>query len=151
MKLCARSLMLLFSSLALLPSLVCAQCKCTCRPSPPGGTTRCEAGQIAICSDGGDGTCQGSCITVSAEIEPLDLTATLLSRITRKEVSKGQIRENHEAVKTIIDQLMEGSRSDKTFTLDYKDRKFAVSVGMTDRAQNRMAAARAQLNMYNAR
>jgi hypothetical protein len=78
----------------------------------------------------------------------LNLAALLLSRITRKTISTSQLRDNHEAVRTILGQLMEGSRSDKTVTLEYDHKRFAVSVGLTDHAETRMAEARAQLNSY---
>src|SRR5688572_12447939 len=35
---------------------------CGCEPSPPGGQTTCERGQIAVCVVSEDGVCAGRCV-----------------------------------------------------------------------------------------
>ena len=150
MKSHARSCVVLFSLASLFASLVFGQCKCTCKPIPPGGTTRCESNQIAVCSDSGNGTCEGSCFDVPkqsavGQADQLGFAASLLSRIFRKNISTIEIRGNRRVFAAIFDQLIDGARSNETVTLEYTRKKFAVSLGMTDASQKRLVAGRAQL------
>jgi hypothetical protein len=161
MRSCARNCLLLFSLLFFSESLAFAECKCSCKPSPPGGTTECAPGQIAVCSASGDGTCHGSCINIPVR-SPIDLgkgigteeepksvdmifAATLLSRIFGEKISVSQILENREAFEVIFDRLLESPRSDKAVTVVYNHQVFTVSVALTAVAEDELKSARAQL------
>lgn len=148
MKFHARSCFLSFSILLLFGSLASAQCHCKCRPSPPGGTTQCESGDIAICSSGDDGTCHGSCIHVPRQTKALDLTATVFTKLFNQEISTSQILENRQAAETVIDRLIESSTLDKTVTVTYGSRRFTLSVGLSESAMTLLKSAKAQLSPF---
>jgi hypothetical protein len=113
---------------------------CTCFPSPPGGTTRCEGGQIAICaSDGGE--CEGVCVTVASDLAPLDYAAQLLSAVVREGVSAGDLEKDAEECVVILNLLLESSDQNKPVNFRFNGQSHRVSVGLTKVAKKKLGDA----------
>ena len=150
MRLTVRKFPSLLLLLALVNTCALAQCKCTCRPSPPGGTTQCESGAIAICGDAGDGTCHGRCIVPPGpDRSPFDyelsFSAFLLGNIFHRNISTMELTDNPATFEQILTQLIKSSATDEPTKLAYKDRQVTVSIGMSDDAKNLLKSAQKQL------
>jgi hypothetical protein len=147
MKLLVRSVLTIFL-LAGFKSIVPAQSKCTCRPSPPGGTTQCKSEEIAICGDGGDGTCHGQCIEPpepSRGRYDLDFSAFLVGKILQKDISTRELERNSDTFNQILAKLINSSGSDKTVKVQYKGQQENISVGLSDDAKKLLESAQTQL------
>src|SRR2546423_290585 len=79
--------------------------ECTCFPSPPGGITRCESGQTAICGYDELGRCDGRCVTIASDLAPLDYAAQLLSEIVAESVSTDNLEQDAKNCAVIINLL----------------------------------------------
>src|ERR1041384_6497123 len=82
---------------------------CKCYPSPPGGITECQPGQIAVCGDDGSGVCRGSCIGLSTQLSALNYAADLLSPILRKPISVNRLTRESYIFRPIITSLLGSS------------------------------------------
>lgn len=138
--------LILVSMMPFLVSLGFGECKCTCRPSPPGGVTKCERGQIAVCGDDGRGTCEGSCLTTPNQIEPLEFARQVLTSILKIEIPSDRMRGENQVFADIIDSLLKSHKNDETVTFSYKGREFKLSVGLTDNAVTKLEQARDELS-----
>src|ERR1043165_784270 len=114
--------------------------RCTCRPSPPGGETVCESGQIAVCGSS-DGVCKGSCISVSDRLQPLQYSAQVLSAVVGEGVTVEDLEKKRKDYKGIIDKLLNSSEKDKEVTFEYHRKKFKVSIGLSEIAKRKLTAA----------
>lgn len=124
--------------------------RCTCRPSPPGGVTECESGQIAVCNSEG-GVCKGSCFSVSAQLEPLPYSAALLTKVLAQEVSVEDLKKDSKSSKRNLEQLIKGSQKDEPVKLKYQGVEHLVSVGLTEVAINKLKAASSVLVVSKSR
>jgi hypothetical protein len=128
---------------------VMGQSHCTCRPSPPGGVTRChQSGEIAVCGDNGRGICEGSCISIKTDLSSLKFTAVALTRILEDEVSVERLSSEAETFKPIIASILASSQADEPVTINYKDKEFRVNVGLTRIATLKLEQARRKLERY---
>src|SRR5688500_230304 len=87
------------------PELV-AQCKCTCRPSPPGGTTTCDQGQIAVCGTDSGKVCEGKCVNVSNTNPPVPYAAVVLSGILEVQISEQDLFGNRAEARAAIEGVL---------------------------------------------
>jgi hypothetical protein len=134
----------------LFPTMpVMGQSHCKCRPSPPGGVTTCHrSGEIAVCGDNGRGICEGSCSSIKTGLLSLEFTAVALTRILEDEVSVMRLRSEAETFKPIIASILASSQNDEPVTINYKDKEFSVSVGLTRIAILKLEQARRKLESY---
>ncbi len=143
-----RNWLLMCLVLACFEGFAAAQCQCTCRPSPPGGTTQCSHGQIAVCGGSGDGTCRGSCIspltsgaagkTWSADSGAIDMLRQILHvHITRRDVEG-----NRTAFDKALDKLIESSKSTEPVRIEFNQGVFVGNVGLSEDAEKQLKEAR---------
>jgi hypothetical protein len=148
MKLFASSILLSLCLILLPPAPDSGRVRCKCRPSPPGGVTECESGQIAVCNSSG-GVCKGSCISANAQLQPLQYSAALLTQVLDRDVSIEDLRKDPKASKRNFEALLKSSRDDKPVKLKYKGKEYIVSVGLTEVAINKLKAAGGALAINN--
>lgn len=98
-------------------SNVYAEARCTCKPDPPGGTTRCTSG-IAVCGRGSGTGCEGICVSVSGTT-PLEVAASALSGVLGGTVTAEDLRRNTEQARGAISSLLRSNGSvEVTVTFD---------------------------------
>ena len=114
--------------------------RCKCRPSPPGGVTECQSGQTAVCG-ASSGTCTGSCISLSAQLQPLQYTAALFSKFINEEVTVDDLMKDQKAARDSIKRTLEKSRNGKDFSITLKGKTFSGSVGLSEEATKQLKAA----------
>ena len=121
------------------------QTKCTCRPSPPGGTTRCVVGQTAVCGSDRSGTCEGSCINVRPSLQAIEYVASLLSQIAGVDIPAPRLREEASTFRSIISAILRSNRDDEAVTIKYHDKIFQVSIDLTSVGVSKLEEALNQL------
>lgn len=143
MKLSVGSLLLsLF--LALLSPAPEKGSRCTCRPSPPGGVTECQTGQIAVCG-GREGVCKGSCLSVNAQLQPLQYSAELLNVVTGEKVTADELKKESKDSKKALGQILKLSEKDRTGKVVFRKKEHVIGIGLPDVARNKLKAAIAAL------
>ena len=145
MKLFVGSLLLMLCML-LFPLPPEGMVKCTCRPSPPGGVTQCQPGQIASCKGKG-GVCMGSCFSPSAQLQPMQYSAELLSYITGKQVKVADLQKDPKAANEALRKLVEYSERDKSGDFKWGGIKYFIGIGLSDIAKSKIKAALGELAM----
>ena len=115
-----------------------AEVKCICRPSPPGGITRCEGGQIAVCGDGGTGICEGRCVSIDPNLVSLDYAAELLSEVLQSRVEASDLEDNAHDFGMICRLMLESSGSGKTVNFNLGSQQYHVCVGLTRVAKTKL-------------
>jgi hypothetical protein len=118
------------------------QTQCKCRPSPPGGTTRCEKGEVAICSNAG-GECSGTCVRPPrASADQLVFSAALLSTVLKQQVTTQMLRSDPITFAHIMDALIRSNQTKDTVSIEYRGRNFQVSVALDDADERELEANR---------
>lgn len=134
---------LLLSLCLTLPSVVSdsGRPRCKCRPIPPGGETSCSSGQIAVCNSS-NGVCQGSCISVNAQLQPLQYSAELFTELLKEKVSVEDLQKDQKAAKSMIKKVLESNQKDKAVTIKLKGKnnKFSGSIGLPKVAIDKLEA-----------
>jgi hypothetical protein len=115
--------------------------ECTCFPSPPGGITRCESSQTAICGYDELGRCEGRCVTIASGLAPLDYTAQLLSEIVGESLSADDLEGDARNCAVIANLLLDSSEENKAVKFKLNGRPHRVSVGLTEVAKKKLRAA----------
>jgi hypothetical protein len=138
MKLFAASLLMLCVTLP--PHAPEGEVRCTCRPSPPGGVTQCQPGQTAVCRGKG-GVCQGSCVSLSAQLEPMRYSAELLKATTGEEVTEAALKKNPKEAKKLLERVIELSDRGKSGDIKVMGRKHYVGIGLSEVAKGKLKAA----------
>src|ERR1700722_19775427 len=145
MRVIVRSFICIYLVLIPCQAVATGQCKCTCRPSPPGGTTECTSEQIAICSDGGNGTCHGSCFDLPGTGGAADLAAAIFGKAFSRNISPADVRQSPTTFTAYLDRALESARSETTASFDYDDRTYRISFGMNEASLIILGNARARL------
>lgn len=104
-----------------------AECRCTCMPNPPGGTTHCSSG-IAVCGRGGSGGCEGRCINVSGTTS-LELAASALAGVLGGTVTSEDLRSNRAQARDAISSLL-GSRGTTVVTISFNGNSTSGTFGV---------------------
>jgi hypothetical protein len=91
-------------------SSVYAECRCTCKPDPPGGTTRCASG-IAVCGKGPTG-CEGLCVGVNGTTS-LEVAASALSGVLGGTITVQDLRRNADQARGAISSLLSSNSTDE--------------------------------------
>ena len=122
-------------------------CKCVCRPSPPGGTTVCQDNQIAVCGSDARGQCEGKCVTVSTKAEPLQYTARVVTVVIKpqKDISEFDLREQRLTFIPIVEKILESARKGVTVTISREERQLKVCVGLPGEGQDKLDQGLRQL------
>lgn len=113
---------------------------CTCQPSPPGGITECQSGQIAVCNSS-HGVCKGFCYSPSEQMAPLQYSAALLTKVFAQEVSVEDLKKEPKDSKKSLEELIKSSQKDVPVKLKYKGVEHLISIGLTDAAVKKLKAA----------
>jgi hypothetical protein len=106
---------------------VYAECKCTCKPSPPGGTTYCSSG-IAVCGKGSGGGCEGRCESVSGT-QSLDIAASALGAVVGGSISSDDLRRNRDQAKDAISTLL-SSNGTTEVTVNFVGNSLSGTIGV---------------------
>jgi hypothetical protein len=139
MKLFAGSLLLILCLMP-LPFTPEGRVRCTCRPSPPGGVTTCQPGQTAICG-GRKGVCQGSCISPSAQLQPLQYSAALLSAVTGKNVTEPELKKDPKASKKALEDMLKLGEQGKSGKIKFNGTEHDLAIGLSDVAKSKLKDA----------
>ena len=105
---------------------------CTCYPSPPGATIRCEGGQIAVCGTAGTTTCQGKCVTVDPSLALFDYAAKLLSEVIGDTFTATDLEADADECARVINKLLQSSNQNKPVRFMLANQSYYVSVGLTE-------------------
>src|ERR1700722_15801975 len=116
----------------IVTSSLSAQTRCACRPSPPGGTTTCSEGQIAICGTNRFGVCEGSCKTVNVNLTAPQYFINLLSKIVGKNLSLEYVNSDRTVYRGIIKNILNANETHETFSIEYSDYKFRGTLGLPE-------------------
>lgn len=139
--------LLLSLCLTLLPAVPdSGRPRCKCRPIPPGGETSCSSGQIAVCNSS-KGVCQGACISVNAQLQPLPYSAQLFTELFKEKVSIEDLQKDQKAARSLINKVLESNLKDKDITIKLKGKKFFGSVGLSKVAIDKLKAALVMLGV----
>lgn len=117
---------------------VYAECRCTCKPDPPGGTTRCTSG-IAICGKGRGRGCEGVCITASGTTS-LEVAASALSGVLGGTITEEDLRRNAGQARGAISSLL-GSGGDDEVTVAFEGRSLTGTFGVSGETVERLRDA----------
>lgn len=107
---------------------VYAECKCTCQPAPPGGTTYCDSG-IAVCGTGSGGICEGRCVGPSGT-SSLEIAASSLSAVLGGDFTAEDLRRNRDQARDAISTLL-GSESTTEVTVTFEGRSLKGTFGIS--------------------
>ncbi|HET6253315.1 MAG TPA: hypothetical protein VFE32_04550 [Puia sp.] len=126
---------------AAAPLATDGQTNCTCQPSPPGGTTKCRRGQVAICGADSRGVCEGECDSISESLAPVPYYADLLSAILLHPVSVKQLYANTAVAKQDIRDIESANKTNKTVTIRFGDFKRTASISLPEIALSKLRSA----------
>ena len=135
----------------LSPVTSVGQTVCKCRPSPPGGTTSCGAGQMAICLGNSSGECEGSCVSVeNANLQPLDVAAAVLSKVLGTTVSKDQlmIDKDKDKFESVIQSILESDSGGKTLTFSFGGEERQICIGLPGNVRSKLKQASKMLEQH---
>jgi hypothetical protein len=133
--------------LCAVSSLICnGQTSCTCKPSPPGGTTKCPAGEVAICGADKEGVCEGKCHRVSSGLAPVPYLAALLSDIFIASLADSDLFADRPAAKQCIRDIELADKTHDSVIIKFKSFSRTVSIGLPDLALSKLQSAYEELD-----
>jgi hypothetical protein len=114
--------------------------ECKCYPSPPGQTTQCQSGQIAICCDDGTG-CKGSCVGLNPNLSPLEYAAAVLEAVLKQPVSTTDLRTDPALFDPLISELIWSHTNSSQVSLTFRGRVYNVGVDLPNIAYSKLTDA----------
>ncbi|MBC8029570.1 MAG: hypothetical protein H7Z16_05610 [Pyrinomonadaceae bacterium] len=122
--------------------------RCKCRPSPPGGVTECQSGQTAVCG-ANNGTCKGSCISVSAQLQPLQYTAELFSKVFNATVTVAALETDKKAWRKNTENVLKSNRTGQDVKIELNGKTFVGSFGLSELAKKNLLTVYSMLGGKN--
>lgn len=140
MKLFVHSILLSLVVLAFSTISTYGQCSCKCKPDPPGGTTNCESGSIAVCGVK-DGECEGYCLTIDEKgLNSLQYGARVLSLFFGY-ISTDDLRNNSDEAKQAIRAILRSNGED-TVDIEFKEKRVnRITVNLSFDARSKLSQA----------
>lgn len=117
---CITSLYAQNGSISQLPS-------CKCKPSPPGSTTTCVKGQIAVCVVR-DGICSGSCVTVDNNLTPRSYFLDFCEKAFGIKYSPSDLVNRRDEVRQIISSVLGSNNRDVMSFFNYRGNRIEYSI-----------------------
>ena len=149
MKLFVHSILLSFAIIAFSSFSAYGQASCSCKPVPPGGTTKCERGDVAVCGVS-NGVCEGYCIVFNKIDAPPDTfamraTAQIFSRIFNTQIRSNDLKNNAEDAKRVINQIL-GSNGENRIDIKFKGiEKKGLTLSLSPNAEGALRRTLAKL------
>jgi len=104
---------------------------CTCKPSPPGATTSCSKGQIAVCTVKG-GICKGACITLNNATNPKAYFMSFSKEVFGITYSAEDLLNKKGEIEKLIYAVLSSNEHDEVSHLIYSEGEITFSISIPD-------------------